>query len=278
MWKSMATALAGLALLAAGPAPKAAHTSAPTAWRTLDPENTLVIETSKGRIVVELRPDLAPLGVARIKLLAREGVYDNLLFHRVIDGFVDQTGNPNNRDGGASQHKDLPPEFTFRLPPDAATVVVQRSDGQEGFVGAVPIAGVSRAEQARAGGDGRLRAWGAYCAGVMGMGRQADPGSANSEIFFMRGPARRLDHEYTVVGRVVLGLDVVRAMAVGEPPASPDRMQRVSVAADLPADAWRGAEVADERSAGFRARAAALARAEGAAFSVCDVEIPARLR
>ncbi len=120
MWRAMATALAALGLMGvAPPASPAPHSD----WRMLDPENTLVIETSKGRIVVELRPDLAPQGVARIKLLAREGVYDNLLFHRVIDGFVDQTGNPNNRDGGASQHKDLPPEFTFRLPPDAATVV-----------------------------------------------------------------------------------------------------------------------------------------------------------
>jgi peptidylprolyl isomerase len=266
MLRTAAIAAAALGLMGAAPA----------GWRALDPDNTLLIETSRGRIVVELRPELAPKGVERIKLLAREGVYDGLLFHRVIEGFVDQTGNPNNKDGGVSSHPDLPPEFSFRLTPGAAAIAVKRSDGQEGFVGAVPIAAVSPAEQAR--GDGRLRGWGAYCSGVMGMGRQADPGSANSEIFFMREPSRRLDHEYTVVGRVVLGLDVVRAVAVGEPPAKPDRMLKVRLAADLPPTQRPRIEVIDERGTMFSGKLAALKRQKGPAFSVCDVEIAARIR
>jgi peptidylprolyl isomerase len=190
-------------------------------WRPLDPDNTLVIETSRGRIVVEMRPDLAPMAVARIKLLAREHVYDGLLFHRVIDHFVDQTGNPNNHDGGVSAHPDLAPEFTARIDPAKLALARQAGDGIEGFDGATPVDG--EAPEARRS-DGTLRVWGAYCPGVAGMGRQADPGSANSEIFFMRDAARRLDHDYTVWGRVVWGLDVVRAVAVGEPPAHPDRM------------------------------------------------------
>ena len=269
MLRSIATLATALALTAAAPAPRD--------WRPLDPANTLVIETSKGRIVVELRPEFAPKGVERIKLLAREGVYDGLLFHRVIDGFVAQTGNPNNKDGGASAHPDLPPEFSVRLPPGAATVVVSHSDAQEGFVGATPFQAVSRAEQGL-GGDHRLRAWGAYCPGVMGMGRQADPGSANSEIFIMRAAARRLDHDYTVVGRVVVGLDVVRAVAVGEPPARPDRMVRVRLAADLPAAERPRIEVLNEQGSMFREKAAGLIRAKGAAFTICDVEVPARIR
>src|SRR5688572_12540700 len=122
--------------------------AAPADWRPLDPENTLVIGTTKGQVVVELRPEFAPQGVARIKQLAREGVYDGLQFHRVVDGFVAQTGNPNNRDGGTSKHPDLPPEFSFRVPPEAATIVVERSDAREGFVGATPFQAVSKAEQA----------------------------------------------------------------------------------------------------------------------------------
>ncbi|WP_374471300.1 peptidylprolyl isomerase [Phenylobacterium sp.] len=248
----------------------------PGDWRGPDPENTLVVETSKGRIVVEMRPEFAPQAVARVKRLAREGVYDGLLFHRVIDGFVDQTGNPNNKDGGTSSHPDLPPEFTFRLPKgQSRAMVARRSDGQEGFVGATPFAAVSEKEAARAA-DGTLRAWGAYCAGVVGMGRQADPGSANSEIFFMRDPARRLDRDYTVWGRVVQGLDVVRAMAVGEPPAAPDRMVRVRVAADLPAAERPGLEVMDTAGPAFAALAARTRAAKGADFSVCDVEVPVR--
>ncbi|WP_397399308.1 peptidylprolyl isomerase [Phenylobacterium sp.] len=244
--------------------------AAPADWRMLDPENTLVIDSTRGRIVVELRPDIAPLGVARIKLLARERVYDGLQFHRVIDGFVAQTGNPNNRDGGVSAHPDLVPEFSFRLAAEAATVVVERSDAREGLVGSVPFAAVSSREQALAP-DRPMRAWGAYCPGVMGMGRQADPGSANSEIFFMREAARRLDHEYTVVGRAVAGLDVIRSVAVGEPPKTPDLMLRVRVANDIPAAERPDLKVPDPRGPAFQARAAVMKQAMGAAFSICDL-------
>ena len=247
-------------------------------WRPLDPQNTLVVDTSKGRIVVEMAPAFAPLAVERVKQLAREGTYDGLLFHRVIDGFVDQTGNPNNKDGGTSKHPDLPPEFTFRLPADGPQVIVAtRSDAVEGFVGSAPFIGVSVAEQ-RLARDGKLRAWGAYCPGVVGMGRQADPGTANSEIFFMRDAARRLDHDYAVWGRVVQGQDVVRAIKVGEPPADPDRMARVRVAADMPPAERPKLDVVNERGPAFARSVAAQARKMGPAFSVCDVELPTRQR
>ena len=267
MLRNIGLIAASLALTAAAPAD----------WRTLDPDNTLVIDTTKGRVIVELRPEFAPKGVERIKRLAREGVYDGLLFHRVIDGFVAQTGNPNNRDGGVSAHPDLPPEFSFRLAPALATVVVSRGDAREGFVGATPFQAVSAAEQA-AGGQPLLRGWGAYCPGVMGLGRQADPGSANSEIFFMRAPARRLDHDYTVVGRVVAGLPAIRAVAMGEPPAHPDQMVRVRVAADLPAVQRPRVQVENEKSAAFATRLTKLKRQRGAAFTICDVNIASRRR
>jgi peptidylprolyl isomerase len=249
--------------------------AAPADWRALDPENTLVIETTRGRIIVELRPEFAPRGVDRIRLLAREHVYDGLQFHRVIEGFVAQTGNPNNRDGGVSSHPDLPPEFSFRIPVAMATIAVERSDGREGFVGATPFAAVSGQEQSKST-DPRLRAWGAYCPGVMGMGRQAAPGSANSEIFFMREASRRLDHEYTVVGRAVVGLEVIRAVAVGEPPATPDLMLRVRVASDLPEAERPRIEVMNPGGPAFGARLAALKQEKGAAFTICDLQPPVR--
>jgi peptidylprolyl isomerase len=228
-------------------------------WHPLDPATTLVVDTTKGRIIVELRSDLAPRAVERVTLLAREHVYDGLLFHRVIDHFVDQTGNPNNQDGGTSNHPDLAPEFTFRLKPD----------------GAIPIVGEPMSAAAHQP-DPLIRAWGAYCSGVVGMGRQAAPGSANSEIFFMRDPARRLDHDYTVIGRVVVGLDLVRAIAVGEPPPAPDRMIQVRLLADLPASERPRYERLDETSAEFAAEVARTRAAKGADFSVCDVEVPVR--
>lgn len=244
-------------------------------WRPLDPADTLVIDTSKGRIVVEMAPLLAPKAVERVKRLAHEGVYDGLLFHRVIEGFVDQTGNPNNHDGGTSSYPDLPAEFSARVPAQAVTSVVERSDGMEGFLGSVPVAGVSAAERAL-GSDHRLRVWGAYCAGVAGMGRQAGIDTANSEIFFMRAPARRLDHDYAVWGRVVQGLDVVRAIKVGEPPADPDRMVRVRLAAELPEAERPRLLVEDTAGPAFRARAAALKAKRGARFSICDLTVGVR--
>jgi len=245
-------------------------------WRELDPQNTLLIETSKGRIVVEMSPVLAPKAVERVKRLAHEGVYDGLLFHRVIEGFVDQTGNPNNHDGGTSAYPDLPAEFSVRLPPGTPlTTVVSRSDEIEGFVGTVSVAGVSVAEQSL-GSDPRPRVWGAYCDGVAGMGRQAGIDTANSEIFFMRAPARRLDHDYAVWGRVVQGLEVVRAIQVGEPPSNPDRMVRVRLAADLPAAERPRLEVTDTDGPAFQAQQAKLRARLGARFSVCDLRIAVR--
>jgi peptidylprolyl isomerase len=92
----------------------------------------------------------------------------------------------------------------------------------------------------------------------------------------MRAPARRLDHDYAVWGRVVQGLDVVRAIKVGEPPADPDRMIRVRLAADLPPAERPRLQVADPRGPAFQARAAALKARLGARFTVCDLAIPAR--
>ena len=78
---------------------------------TPDPENTLIIETTKGRVVIELRPDLAPKHVERIKQLAREGFYDGIPFHRVIDGFMAQTGCPKGTGTGGSSYPNLKAEF-----------------------------------------------------------------------------------------------------------------------------------------------------------------------
>ena len=78
---------------------------------SLDPENTLVLETTKGRVVIALRPDLAPGHVERIKTLAREGFYDGIKFHRVIEGFMAQTGCPHGTGTGGSDYGDLKAEF-----------------------------------------------------------------------------------------------------------------------------------------------------------------------
>jgi len=78
----------------------------------MDPENTLLLETETGRVTINLRPDLAPQHVARIKELAREGFYDGILFHRVIPGFMAQGGCPNGSGTGGSSKANLPAEFS----------------------------------------------------------------------------------------------------------------------------------------------------------------------
>lgn len=151
-----------------------------------DPENTLIIETSKGPVVIELRPDLAPKHVERIKTLAREGFYDGIVFHRVIDGFMAQTGCPQGRGTGGSKLPNLPAEFN-----------------------AEP-----------------------HVRGVCSMARAQNPNSANSQFFIVFDDARFLDKQYTVWGKVIEGMDNVDKINKGEPPASPDKMIKVRVAAD----------------------------------------------
>jgi peptidylprolyl isomerase len=153
-----------------------------------DPQNTLLIDTTQGRIVVKLRADIAPGHAERLKRLAREKFYDGVPFHRVIGGFMAQTGDGQNGNGtGGSKYPDLKAEFSQ-----------------------VP-----------------------FKRGIVGMARKGNSNdSANSQWFICFGDASFLNGQYTVIGEVVSGMDVVDKLAKGEPPANPDKMVRVQVAAD----------------------------------------------
>lgn len=163
-----------------------------------DPENTIVMTLKGGPVTIALLPDVAPLHVARIKELARAGAYDNVCFHRVIDGFMAQTGDVANgnmernfnlrRAGtGGSDLSDLPAEFSG-VPHDR---------------------------------------------GTLGAARSANPNSANSQFFINFADNHFLNRQYTVYGRVIDGMEHVDAIVRGEPPANPDRMITVRVAADV---------------------------------------------
>lgn len=157
-----------------------------------DPENTMYLRVSTGgTVTIELKPDLAPKHVERIKKLAREGFYDGIVFHRVIDGFMAQTGDPTGTGTGGSQYPDLPAEF---------------SDYQ-------------------------------YKRGTIGMARTNNPDSANSQFFicFTDTGCSFLTGQYTVWGQVTDGMSVVDAIAQGEPPANPDKIEKFVVAADVQA-------------------------------------------
>ncbi len=281
-------ALAAVLSLAAAAGLAKAQTPVPTAaeWRTPDPENVLVFETSKGRIIVEMTPAAAPNHVERIRSLARAGFYDGLSFFRVIDSFMAQTGDPQNTGIGGSDLPDLQAEYPFRRGAAPAFTVIDRLPGdfntpsatEVGFLGVLPVRSLPSMQMMLAA-DGKVTSWGLFCPGVMGMARASSPHSANSQFFFMRQAYPSLDNDYTAWGRVIVGLDVVRAIKVGEPVAAPqDAMKTVRVLADLPAAQRPKVQVLDVAGPTFRAMVADVkAKAGGRPLNPCDIEIPAKV-
>jgi peptidylprolyl isomerase len=161
----------------------------------LDKQNTMVIDTTKGRIIIKLRTDLAPQHAERIKQLAREGFYNNVPFHRVIGGFMAQTGDGQNFNGtGSSKYPNLKQEFS-----------------------SVP-----------------------FKRGTVGMARRGDSvDSANAQFFICFGDASFLNSQYTVIGEVVQGMDVVDKLKKADPGVQsgsvvdPDKMVKVQIASDM---------------------------------------------
>jgi peptidylprolyl isomerase len=148
-------------------------------------ENQIYLDLKDGRVVIDLRPDVAPGHVERIKELTRQGFYDGIVFHRVIDGFMAQTGDPTGTGMGGSGDK-------------------------------------MRAEFSSA----------PFVRGTVGMARSQDPNSGDSQFFICLGDAQFLNNQYTVWGVVSAGMEFVDAIAKGEPPATPDKIIKMQVAAD----------------------------------------------
>ena len=163
-----------------------------------DAENTILMELKNGTVTIELLPDIAPGHCERMKELVRSGQYDNVSFHRVIDGFMAQTGDvqfgnmeneyqPHRAGTGGSDLPNLKAEFSG-IPHDR---------------------------------------------GTLGAARSQNPDSANSQFFINFNDNHFLNRQYTVYGRVIEGMDLVDEIVRGEPPANPDRMVTVKVAADV---------------------------------------------
>ena len=252
-------------------------------WRAVPAENLLVIDTTRGRILVELAPEVAPLHVERIKLLARRGFYDNVPWHRVIDWFMAQTGDPLGNGEGQSPYPDLKAEFTFRRDTAMPFAAAAEPQGARvGFLHSLPVQTQPDTAFAQTG-DGKVHGWGLYCPGVAGMARDEGNDTANSQFFIMRQAYPALDKRYTIWGATVAGLDVVRSLQVGDGEngmmnqAQPDRMTRVRVAADIPAAERPVAQVLATGSARFRALVDEARAARGADFSVCDVTLPVQV-
>jgi peptidylprolyl isomerase len=285
----LAAALAAVAATAVAAPPKApaAAPAAPAApgqpaaadWRTPDPNDVLVIDTNKGRILVEMVPEVAPNHVQRLRELTREKLYDGLRFFRVVEGFMDQTGDPQNTGEGGSSKPDMAAEFTFRRGADMPFgLAADQTVAEVGFVKSLPVMTQSMmlAPMTR---DLKVSGWALYCPGVAAMARAEDPNSANSQFFLMRNGYPSLEKRYTAWGRVISGQDVVLAIKVGEPVADPqDLMERVRVLADLPDKERPKVRVIDPKSAWFKAEVARVRAAKGADFSACDVNIPVEVK
>ncbi len=145
---------------------------------------TLTLTLDTGDVVIRLRPDLAPGHVERISQLASEGFYDGVVFHRVIDGFMAQGGDPTGTGMGGSKLPDIKAEFN--------------------------------AER--------------HVRGVCSMARSSNPNSANSQFFICLDDATFLDKQYTAWGVVESGMEHVDALPKGEPPRTPGKIVKATVA------------------------------------------------
>ena len=250
------------------------------AWRTVEPDNLMLIDTAYGVIGVELYPEVAPLHVAQIKSLIRSGFYDNVPFHRVIEGFMNQTGDGSNGDGtGDSTLPDIQAEFGFRRSEDmSVTMVSARTiSGQEigvGFYKALPVASQPIA-QAMITNDGKVAAFGLHCKGVTSMARTNDPNSANSQFFLMRDRADHLNLAYSIWGSTVMGREFLRSFRIGtlgqDPGFVPDQMNRVRMASDLPEADRPDVQVLDPASNAF-----SNWLSEQTYDDICDIDLPSR--
>ncbi len=293
MSSSLARALMfGAVLLAASPA-IAQETPDPASWREVPADRLLQLDTSKGRILIETAPEFAPIHVARFTELVRSGFFDGTIFHRVIDDFMVQGGDPSgNGTGGSGQNIDA--EFSIRR--DATLPVVEigsRGADRVGFWHGMPVL-TQPIAQAAVRADGTVESSITHCAGVMSTARNGagDPAedralwnTADSQFFMMRYGARAdgtpntfLDRQYTSWGKVVSGLDVVRAINVGTvgntPNFEPDSIVSWKVVADLPEAERPHVWVLREDGPEFQTLLASASGADGAAPDVCEIEIP----
>ena len=249
-------------------------------WRTVAPENLWVIDTSKGRVLVELEPRVAPAHIERIRTLTTQGFYDGLKFHRVIPDFMAQTGDPKGTGEGGSELPDLRAEFSFRRGRDAGFVPVQTAmAGARGMVGSIAVMTQPDA-QMMINADMKVPAVPLFCNAVAGMARAGSPDSANSQFFLMTARNDSLDGNYTVFGRVVDGMDALKALKKGSGASdgavtdSPDTITRARLASQLPENERPQVRVAVAGGSVFNTAVEAARTARGSAFDVCDINIP----
>lgn len=287
--------LSGLPVMA-NPTPRTSQAdiiknAAPSDWRRLDPDNTLVMEVQGKPVIIELAPRFAPRHVANIRTLAREGYYTGSAIVRVQDNYVTQWADPADEEKEKDKLKplgtalaQLPAEFSIAykgLPLTRFTDL----DGWapvSGFVDGMPVAA----------DPGKNKAWLAHCYGMVGAARSAKPDSSNGTSLYAingQGP-RQLDLNITVVGRVVKGMDVLSALPRGpgamgfyEKPEHYVPITRARMLADIPADEQPAIEILRTDTATWRQLVEASRHAIGGwavrsalHSNICNRSVPTR--
>jgi peptidylprolyl isomerase len=288
------TALAAvLSLSAAASAqdwPEAIESAPDSAWRAVDPGNTLVFTTTHGDIYVELAPEFAPNHVERLRELTGERFYDFKVWHRVIDGFMAQGGGALENPALAADKPNLEAEFTIQRGPELTITELQdrtinprenRNRARAGFWNGFPAA-TQPIAQAAVTESGTVQSWLLHCQGAAAMARTNDPNSARSQFYITRDEAPHLEYLYTVWGKVRAGQDAVNAIRVGTMGETmgfrPDFIEQVRLASELPEDERLTIAVFDTDSDAFATYLDGLAEDNGGPLpNVCEIDIPVRI-
>lgn len=255
--------------------------STPDEWRALNPENLLVIELERGRVIVAFSTALAQAHVAQVKALAREGFYDGLSFYRVIEGFVAQGGDALEAREVKTAAKTMIAEFDQPLTADIGFDAIDDADGyaaKVGFVDSIP-AGIDATGES---------IWHLHCTGAFAFGRNNERDSASTEFYITLQPQRYLDRNLSVFGRVVEGMEHLQALRRVSPPQSADddmgeTILSMRMAADLPAAEQPALEILDSSSVAFfdyyesrRNRPEAFFHFRHDYMDVCQFGVPVR--
>lgn len=250
-------------------------------WRPIDPENTIYMDLPAGTVIIEMRPDLAPAHAKQIRELTREGFYNGLNFHRVIEGFMAQGGDPKGDGTGGSDKPNIPGEFLrdTRETPNFRVIGRDRIAPRVGYIDGMPAAAQPEALRSFTTSS-EVDLWPLHCPGVMSMARATDPDSANSQFFLMIGDSRlSLDKRYTAWGLIVDGYEATRRIVRGEPPSRPTPIMRMRVASDVPAAERRNVEIMRTDSETFMRYLKRRGDVDETGYvkDICDIKVPTRV-